>query len=44
METDQFAEYMAIAMANKLDECWIAPQPIILIAYASQYMPVTCNW
>jgi dehydrogenase/reductase SDR family protein 7 len=44
METDQFVEYMAIAMANKLDECWISPQPTLFAVYGSQYMPVTFNW
>ena len=44
METDKFVKYMAIAMANKLAECWISPQLGIFVAYASQYMPVIFNW
>ncbi|XP_028406467.1 dehydrogenase/reductase SDR family member 7-like [Dendronephthya gigantea] len=44
METDEFANYMAIAMVNELDESWISPQPELLAAYVSQYMPSIANW
>ncbi|CAB4024962.1 dehydrogenase reductase SDR family member 7-like, partial [Paramuricea clavata] len=44
METDQFVKYMAIAMVNKLDECWISPQPGLWVVYASQYIPSIFTW
>ena len=44
METDQFVKYMAIAMVNKLGECWISPQPGLWVIYASQYMPSIFTW
>lgn len=43
MEAGMFARYMAIAIVNELDECWISPQPVLLITYASQYMPTIFN-
>ncbi|XP_028396004.1 dehydrogenase/reductase SDR family member 7-like [Dendronephthya gigantea] len=39
MDAGKFARFMAIALVNKLDECWISLQPVLLITYASQYMP-----
>lgn len=39
MATSRCAYLMAIAMANKLDEVWIAPQPFLLYYYAQQYLP-----
>ncbi|XP_046849199.1 dehydrogenase/reductase SDR family member 7-like isoform X2 [Xenia sp. Carnegie-2017] len=43
MEAGMFARYMAIAIVNELDECWISPQPVLLITYASQYLPSIFN-
>lgn len=39
MATSRCAFLMSIAMANALDEVWIAKQPFLLYYYAMQYMP-----
>ena len=39
MSTDRCAELMAIAIINRIDQSWMALQPILLIHYLSQYMP-----
>jgi len=39
MPTDRCAYLMGVAIANKLDEAWISPHPILSIFYFSQYMP-----
>ncbi|XP_076117437.1 dehydrogenase/reductase SDR family member 7-like [Mytilus galloprovincialis] len=40
MKTTRCAELSAIAIANKLDECWIALNPVLFLTYANQYSPV----
>ncbi|ESO90160.1 hypothetical protein LOTGIDRAFT_218247 [Lottia gigantea] len=37
--TDRCASLMAVAVANKLDEVWIALQPILFFMYLFQYCP-----
>ena len=44
METDECAKYMAIAIVNKLAECWISPQPYLSVVYLAQYMPTFFSW
>ena len=39
MSTTRCAHLTAVAVANKLDESWMALQPILLSFYASQYLP-----
>lgn len=39
MATGRCAFLMSIAIANALDEVWIAKQPFLLYYYAMQYMP-----
>lgn len=39
MTTDRCAYLMACALANKIDQAWIARHPILLTHYVSQYMP-----
>ena len=44
MATSRCAFLVAVAMANRLDEVWIAKQPFLLYFYAQQYLPsVTRN-
>ena len=38
--TDRCAYLIAIAMVNRLDEVWIAKQPILFFTYVTQYAPV----
>ncbi|XP_078000517.1 dehydrogenase/reductase SDR family member 7-like [Glandiceps talaboti] len=44
MPTDRCAKLMVIGMANKLDELWISKQPMLLLAYMAQYMPMFCRF
>ena len=39
MSTERCAELMAIAIANKLDEVWMADQHYLRMLYVGQYMP-----
>ena len=39
MATYRCAELMATSIANKLDEVWISPQPVLSLAYIMQYTP-----
>ncbi|RMX53392.1 hypothetical protein pdam_00014261 [Pocillopora damicornis] len=46
MQPARCAHLMTVAMANKLDEVWISPNPVLLFIYISQYCPVcqTCRY
>lgn len=44
MDTDKFVKRMTTAIANKLDEVWISPQPELIFIYAMQYMPTITRW
>ncbi|XP_050406980.2 dehydrogenase/reductase SDR family member 7 isoform X2 [Patella vulgata] len=39
MSTSRCAALTATAIANKLDEVWISPQPVLIFMYLFQYMP-----
>ncbi|GFT11251.1 hypothetical protein NPIL_531261 [Nephila pilipes] len=39
MQTDRCARLMSVAIAHKLDEVWIAPQPNLVFFYLVQYTP-----
>ncbi|GFT00998.1 hypothetical protein TNCV_4054061 [Trichonephila clavipes] len=39
MQTDRCARLMCVAIAHKLDEAWIAPQPNLIFFYLMQYTP-----
>jgi hypothetical protein len=39
MATDRCAYLCAVAIANRLDEVWMAPNPVLFILYLSQYLP-----
>lgn len=39
MKTERCAQLMTVAMANKLGEAWMTPQPVLLFTYISQYCP-----
>lgn len=39
MQTDRCARLMSVAIAHKLDEAWIAPQPNLIFFYLMQYTP-----
>lgn len=39
MSAERCAELFAVTLANHLPETWIAPQPVLLIMYCSQYIP-----
>lgn len=39
MDTERCAYLIAIALANKIDQAWIAIQPVLSIHYLSQYFP-----
>src|SRR2546422_98990 len=39
MATSRCAHLMAVSIANKLDEAWIAIQPVLALHYLSQYLP-----
>jgi Na+-transporting NADH:ubiquinone oxidoreductase subunit NqrD len=39
MATDRCAYLSAVAIANRLDEVWMAPNPVLFILYLSQYLP-----
>ena len=39
MSTDRCAYLSAVAIANRLDEVWMAPNPVLFILYLSQYLP-----
>ena len=38
------AHLMTVAIANRLDEVWISPNPVLLFVYISQYCPVLYDW
>lgn len=44
MQPARCAHLMTVAMANKLDEVWISPNPVLLFIYISQYCPVLYDW
>ncbi|UYV70441.1 DHRS7, partial [Cordylochernes scorpioides] len=39
MSTDRCSHLCAVAIANKLDEVWIAQNPVLILFYLSQYLP-----
>ena len=39
MPTSRCAHLMALSMVNQLDEVWITIQPVLIMTYASQYLP-----
>lgn len=39
MPTARCAYLMAVAIANRLDEVWVCPQPLLAYFYVQQYMP-----
>lgn len=39
MATDRCAYLMAVAIANKIDQAWIAIQPVLLLHYLIAYLP-----
>jgi dehydrogenase/reductase SDR family protein 7 len=39
MATERCAHLSAVAIANRLDEAWIALHPVLLIMYLAQYFP-----
>ncbi|XP_015903470.1 dehydrogenase/reductase SDR family member 7 [Parasteatoda tepidariorum] len=39
MKTERCSELMVTAIANKLDECWITFQPLLVVLYLAQYIP-----
>lgn len=44
MSTERCAALTVVAMANKLNEVWVARQPILLFYYMAQYMPGFTKW
>lgn len=40
MSAERCADLMAIAIANRMSEVWIANQPALLLMYMNQYLPV----
>lgn len=44
VKTDRCAYLIAVAMANKVYEVWIANNPVLLFVYINQYMPNTGKW
>ncbi|XP_078358032.1 dehydrogenase/reductase SDR family member 7-like [Oculina patagonica] len=44
MSTERCAKLMAIGMANKLDELWIAENPALIMTYTYQYFPNFYRW
>lgn len=38
------AKLMSIAIANRMNEVWISPNPVLLFVYVSQYCPVLYDW
>ena len=44
MPPDRCTRLIAVAMANRLDEVWISPNPILLFIYISQYCPILYDW
>lgn len=44
MSTSRCARLCAVAIANKMDEVWIAQHPSLMAVYGSQYMPTIFNW
>ena len=39
MATDRCAHLMAVAVAHKMPEVWISPQPALLLTYINQWFP-----
>lgn len=44
MSPERCAELMAVAVANRLNEVWISPQPVLLFCYIAQYCPTLLHW
>ncbi|CAD5123147.1 DgyrCDS11517 [Dimorphilus gyrociliatus] len=44
MSTERCAKLMVVAVANKIGESWITKQPILLVTYIGQYIPVLFAW
>ncbi|ELU00489.1 hypothetical protein CAPTEDRAFT_167067 [Capitella teleta] len=42
--TQRCAELMAAGIANQVEEVWIALQPVLLLAYLTQYFPSIMKW
>jgi dehydrogenase/reductase SDR family protein 7 len=44
MGVERCCDLMVVAMANRLHEVWISPNPVLLFTYVSQFMPATSKW
>ncbi|XP_071483007.1 dehydrogenase/reductase SDR family member 7-like [Diadema antillarum] len=44
MSTERCVELTVVALANRLNEVWIARQPILLFYYMAQYAPGVTRW
>jgi len=44
MGTERCARLCAVAIANQLEEAWIALQPVLIAVYGNQYMPSVFSW
>ncbi|GAB1601426.1 dehydrogenase/reductase SDR family member 7-like [Argonauta hians] len=44
MDTNRCARLITLAVANKLDEVWIARHPLLLLMYLCQYCPSIGQW
>lgn len=43
MLTERCAQLCSVAIVNRLDEAWIALNPVLLFLYFSQYAPSLCR-
>lgn len=44
VSAERCGQLIAVAMANNLNEVWIAKHPILLFVYLSQYFPNLAKW
>ncbi|XP_031572268.1 dehydrogenase/reductase SDR family member 7-like [Actinia tenebrosa] len=44
MDASKCAHLIVVGMANKLDELWISPNPVLFFLYANQYIPSVTTW
>jgi len=44
MKTERCVDLMVAAITNKIEEAWIARQPVLLFLYLSQYAPNLGRW
>ena len=44
MKVKRCAHLMAVAMANRISETWSMNQPLLLVSYIAQYLPVFHTW